>query len=346
MPTLREVGEFEAIRRVLAARPAAAGVVVGGGDDAAVLRLDPARELVVTTDAFVEDRHWRAGLIEPETIGARLAAANLSDLAAMAARPRWALVSAGLRPDHDLDALLALDAGLARALAAHGAATVGGNFAAVEGAEWLSLTLLGDCAAGRAWTRAGARAGDLIAVTGSPGRAAAGLSLLQRHGVPAGETWWSALAAAWLAPPARIEFARNAAETEAVAAAIDISDGFAADLARLCEASRVGAEIAAAEWPQDPLLDRAAAEIGAEPRALRFAASDDYELVLAVRSGLRGALEAAARALGVPLAFVGRFVAAEGVFEVGADGARRPLPREGWDHFARSSRKTAVPPSR
>src|SRR5439155_5571043 len=161
---------------------AGTGVVLGSGVDAAVVSPEPNRDLVVTTDAFVEGRHWRPGLIEPGALGARLAAANLSDLAAMAAEPRWGLVSAGVRPDHDLDGLLALDGGIARGLAAHRASLVGGNFAAVEGAEWISLTVLGSCAKGRAWTRAGASGGDLVAVTGGPGRAAAGLRLLERDG--------------------------------------------------------------------------------------------------------------------------------------------------------------------
>src|SRR5205085_9856585 len=103
MVKLRDVGEFEAIRRLIAARPrAGSGVAIAGGDDAAVMRPEPGLEVVATTDAFVEHRHWRPEWIASEALGARLASSNLSDLAAMAASPRWGLISMGVRPDHDL----------------------------------------------------------------------------------------------------------------------------------------------------------------------------------------------------------------------------------------------------
>ena len=168
MSTLGELGEFEVIRRLTAARGGASrgrssaadpgvGVVVGSGDDAAVLRLVAGSDLVATTDAFVEGGHFLRDWCPPRAAGARLAQANLSDLAAMAATPRWALLSIGARPESEAADLVGFQSGLSEALAAAGAVLVGGNLTAVTGSEWYSLTLLGECERGRGWTRRGAR---------------------------------------------------------------------------------------------------------------------------------------------------------------------------------------------
>ena len=193
MSTLGELGEFEVIRRLTAARSGAgrerafaadprAGVVVGSGDDAAVLRPAPGSDLVATTDAFVEGGHFLRDWCPARVAGARLAQANLSDLAAMAAVPRWALLSIGARPESEVADLVAFQSGLSEALEAAGAVLVGGNLTAVAGAEWYSLTLLGECERGREWTRFGARPGDLVAVSGHPGRAGAGARARPRAG--------------------------------------------------------------------------------------------------------------------------------------------------------------------
>ena len=335
MPRIEDIGEFEVIRRLIAARPAVAGALVAAGDDAAVLRPSPGMDLAVTTDTFVQGRHWRAEWIGPRALGARLAAANLSDLAAMAAHPQWAVVSYGVRREHDVDDLLAFDAGLATALAAEGAGLIGGNFAAVDGPEWFGLTLFGACAPDRVWRRRGARADDLVAFTGAPGRARAAVALANRLGAPAADAWWAPLFEAWAAPGTRVGLAQSLAATEAVHAAIDVSDGFGADLSRLCEASGVGVEIEGAAWPRDLLLERAADELGVHLDALRSGPGDDYELILAIAPEARGACAAIAHEAGVPLGWVGRFTdhAGERTW-MATDGARSSLPRAGWDHFA------------
>jgi thiamine-monophosphate kinase len=337
MATLRELGEFEVIRRLAAARgDAAADVAVDSGDDAAVLLPAPGADLVATTDAFVAGRHFLSDFCPPRRAGTRLARANLSDLAAMAAAPRWALLSIGARPDGAVEDLLAFQSGLAAALRESGAVLVGGNLTAVTGAEWYSLTLLGECPRGRAWRRAGARPGDLVAVSGRPGRAGAGPRLARALGAAARGPEWAPLLEAWLDPPARVAAALALRETDAVTAAVDISDGFAGDLAHLCEAGGVGAEVEEAAWPADEPLERAARALGVEAAALRLGPSDDYELLLALDPAGRAAAEGAAARAGAPLTVVGRFTAEPSRLTLRArDGNVVPLGGGGYDHFHR-----------
>jgi thiamine-monophosphate kinase len=194
---------------------------------------------------------------------------------------------------------------------------------------WFSLTLVGEVERGGVWTRRGARPGDLVAVTGSPGRAAAGLRLLRDPDHAGALAGLEPVVDAWRSPTCRVREALALAALGAVTAAIDISDGFAGDLAHLCEASGVGAEIDASAWPSDPHLERAAARLGVAVEELRFGPGDDYELLLAIDS------EAwAAQAGRAGVAAVGRFTDAPGILTIrDASGSQRPLAARGFDHF-------------
>jgi thiamine-monophosphate kinase len=355
MPTLREVGEIEALRRLIAGGRAREGsavpagdaragdaaegaVVLGAGDDAAVLRPRDGHDLVATTDALVENVHYLSDWLGAEALGARLATVNLSDLAAMGAAPRWALVSIGARPEREVDDLVALERGIAEALEADGAVIVGGNLTAVAGAEWSSLTLLGETRRGAAWTRHGARAGDWIAVSGFPGRAGAGSRLALAMGEAARAPLWRPLIQAWGAPRSQVPLAMALAAEGAVTAAIDVSDGFAGDLARMCEASGMGATIDEELLPEDRLLEQAARALGVAPEELRFGPSDDYELLVTLAAAGRDACEAAAERLGVPFGVVGVVTETRGRVDLrDSRGEVRPMPRGGYDHFRAAS---------
>lgn len=331
MPRLRELGEAEVLRRLTASRARGPGVAVGPGDDAAVLEPEAGRQLVVTTDAFVEGRNFLPSWGTPADWGARLAAANLSDLAAMAATPRWALLSMGLRAEHEMDSLLELQSGVERALGAHGAVLVGGNLVAVQGEEWFDLALLGEVRTGAAWTRRGAQPGDLLFVTGSPGRAGAGLQIARKLGARAREAEWRPLLEAWLMPAPRIAAALALAAASGVRAAIDLSDGLPGDLAHLCEASEVGAVIDPAAWGIDPWLERAARELNTSATELRLSPSDDYELLLAVDPEARARCESAAEATATPLSCIGRVTEPERGITLAPSG--RVIEAAGFDHF-------------
>src|SRR5580765_8570337 len=289
--------EFERIASLLSGLPKGEGVIVGPGDDAAVLRVRDGRDLVATTDTFVEGRHFRRDVLTSAEAGARLAAANLSDLAAMAAEPRWALLSLVVPPAWTHAECLLLERACARALAADGAAIVGGNLASAEGPFSATLTLLGEVERGAAWTRAGAAPGDVLAVTGAPGSAAAFLALALWGNPPARSRAAHELAERVVAPPSRVRFARTLARTGGVHAAIDISDGLAADLGHACDASGVGVRVLEAGLPADAALQAAARALSAlagQERGplpageaalltrLRLGASDDYELLLMI----------------------------------------------------------------
>jgi len=323
--------------------------VVGPGDDAAVLRPREGRDLVVTTDAFVEGRHFRLDLLGPEETGVRLAAANLSDLAAMAAEPRWAVVSLVVPPAWEAETARRLEASLARSLAADGVAIVGGNLASGEGAMSATVTLLGEVERGRAWTRAGARVGDAVAVTGYPGSAAAFVSLALWGNPPDRARVPEGVASRVLAPPSRVSLARELAGLGAVRAAVDVSDGLAADLAHLCAASGVGARLDEAALPADEALRAAARALSASAGQergplpagesgmlthLQLGPGDDYELLLVVDPDRWAACEAIARARGVAMTRIGTIVGGSSLELTARSGEVRRLVARGWDHFA------------
>lgn len=342
-------GEFARIARILSGLRQGEGVVVGPGDDAAVLRPREGRDLVATSDTFVEGRHFRRDLLSPEEAGARCAAANLSDLAAMAAEPRWALVSLVVPREWSAEETERFERSLAATLAADGASVVGGNLASGEGLFSATVTLLGEVERAAAWRREGAVPGDVVAVTGYPGSAAAFLALALWGNPPARDRIPTELVARYVAPPSRVAFARALASERLVRAAIDVSDGASADFAHLCAASGVGAQLDEASLPADEALraaTRALSAFSGQERGplpagelalltqLQTGPSDDYELLLAVAPESWERAAALALERSVPLTRIGTFESEPGLRMASRTGAVRPFPPRGWDHFA------------
>jgi thiamine-monophosphate kinase len=314
----RAPGEFELIDLFTRALPLAGrGVVLGPGDDAAVLRPAPGEDLVATVDAVVEGVHFDRRST-PAEVGWKALAVNLSDLAAMGARPVAALVALALPPGTPVERIRGVARGLGACARAFSTPVVGGN---VTRADVLSLTVtvLGAVPEGRALLREGARAGDLVAVTGTLGDAALGLA----RGAA------TALARRQRRPTPRVR--AGLALAGLVRAGIDVSDGLVQDLGHLCRASRVGALIGVVDLPLSAAYRRAASRL-AEPYAAALAGGEDYELVVAVPPANLAAAKAAAVAAGVRLTAVGRFVRGRGVRVVGVHGEPLAVPA-GHDHL-------------
>ncbi|HWR98627.1 MAG TPA: thiamine-phosphate kinase [Candidatus Methanoperedens sp.] len=332
---LSQVGE-DALVRLFGgrARPGRHGTaLLGPGDDAAAVRPPRGADLLLTTDLLAEGVHFRRAWAPPAALGWKLAAVNASDIAAMGGRPLWALLSVALPPD--LDAAFA--AGVARGLRAaarrFGFALVGGDTCASGAGVFLSLTLIG-AAGPRLLTRAGARPGDLLFVTGHLAASALGLEALERHGAGPLPAALRACARRHLRPEPRLAFGAALARAGLATAALDVSDGLARDLARLCAASRVGARVDAGALPILPGTRRAAALLDRDPVHAALHGGEEYELLFAAgaRSGARSA--ALGRRLGVPVARIGAVVPRRaGLTMVTADGAGHRLVPRSWEHF-------------
>jgi thiamine-monophosphate kinase len=315
-------GEFERIHELLAGLPAGERVVVGPGDDAAVLRPRDGFDLVVTTDTFVEGRHFRRDLLDAAGVGRRLAAANLSDLAAMAAQPRWAVISCAAPRALAAAWVRDVEWACAASLAADGAAVVGGNLSSSDGPCSWSVTLIGEVERGRHWTRSGGRPGDRLAVTGAPGRAAAALALATAGDAPSPALVPADLWESFASPVSRVRAALALSRAGGVRAAIDISDGLFGDLTHLARASGAGARV------REGALG---APGGGEVQ--RLGPSDDYELLLAIEPARYDDCARAATAAGSPLTPIGELTDDGVLLLERTDGSRVPLRGAGWDHF-------------
>ncbi len=312
------MGEFDLIQRWFSALGARReDVVLGVGDDAAVLELPPGRQLVAAADTLVAGRHFPPGS-PPRSVGHRALAVNLSDLAAMGAEPRYALLALTL-PQAD-DAWLQEFAGGFDALAQqYGVALIGGD--TTSGPLTISVTVLGTVLPGRALRRSGAQPGDLVFVSGTPGDAAAGLPLADRPAPPA------ALRARFEYPTPRVTLGRALAGI--ASACIDVSDGLAGDLGKLGAASGCAIEIEPALLP----LSDALRALHALPRAqeLALTGGDDYELAFTVPAAAADLAEIA-RAAQTRITRIGRVVPGAGVWR--RDGALvTQVAHRGFDHF-------------
>ena len=334
--TLAGLGEFGLIARLedLLGRQgrAAPGVVLGLGDDTAILRPQPGNELLVTCDTLVAGRHFLPGVIAPQELGRRAMAVNLSDIAAMGGQPLYALVSLGLQAQTLVAEVEQIYQGFLTELNPWGAAVVGGNITKTEGPVFIDVTLIGQIAAGRALRRAGGRAGDAILVTGHPGQAAAGLRQLRQTPQQADPE----LRRAYLPPTPRLAAGQAVALSGLANAMIDISDGLLGDLNHICEQSRAGALIEAARLPVSPALATAARAWGLDPLELVLGDSDDYELIITCAPERVPALTAAFGAVGdLALSLIGHLTpAGQGLRLLEANGQLRRLSPRGWDHFS------------
>lgn len=312
-------GEFDLIARIRARVATRADVVLGIGDDAALLAPPPGRQLVVTADTLNDGVHFPRGT-SPADVGWKALAVNLSDLASMGAEPAWCTLSLSL-PQSDPAWIEGFLDGFLDLAGQHGIALVGGD--TTRGPLSIAVTAMGLVEPGRALRRDGARVGDEVWVTGTLGDAAGGLALLDREAVPA-------LRARLDRPTPRVAAGRALAGI--ATACVDVSDGLLADLGHVCARSHVAAHIDVDALPASAALREAFGE--ADRIALQASGGDDYELCFTAPADAGADIGAVSAQLGLRFTRIGRIVAGEGVHPVDAKSQPWSSPRRGYDHFA------------
>jgi thiamine-monophosphate kinase len=315
--TMGKVGERALLRHLRARIPQGPGVVVGIGDDAAVVETGPIT--LVTTDALVEGVHFERAWGPSHLVGRKALTVNLSDIGAMAGIPRYAVVSLTLPAETTVRFVDEIYDGLLERAAEAGVTLVGGNVAATPGPFTIDVTLLGS--GDRLLRREGAQPGDLVVVTGTLGGAAAGLhfllggtrfgpeGIMEEAGPWTGEVPEALMTCirAQLDPTPPLAFARTLAEHEIVHAAMDLSDGLSGDLLTLCHESGVSAWIDASALPVDRCATQLEKEGGADPFMLALHGGEDYQLLLAVPPESLDALRDVAVVWDLPVTPVGEF---------------------------------------
>ncbi len=334
-----DVGEFgliDLLSRSLASNASAAShIVVGAGDDAAAWVPSPGVVTVITTDTMVENVHFRRQTISWRDLGWKAMAMNISDIAAMGAKPRYAVITLGVPPNEPIASVLELYDGLVAIASAYGVAILGGDTVSsplvLVGATVLGETLPADDAVGDGLLRrSAAMVGDLIAVTGSLGGSAAGLRVLEGGSLPSGHHVGVVLDRHQRPKPRIVE--AQFLLRSGVRAAADNSDGLLKQIELFCRASGVGAVIDTRLLPIDA---SARALFPLDSADLALTGGEEYELVITAPRSVFESLEASWRmTFDLPLTVVGSMTEEPNMLTViGMDGVSRPASALGFDHF-------------
>jgi len=321
---LAELGEFGLIDRIKANVAASPSVLLGIGDDAAALLPAPGLVTLITSDMLLEGVHFDLSFGDPQSLGRKSLSVNLSDLAAMGAHPRHFLLGIALPRELSVEFMDRFMSGVLEQAERFGATLVGGDTCASKGGVAISITALGEQRPELVVKRSGARAGDLVCLSGSVGDAAAGLQGLlrgERDGF---------LVSRQLDPTPRVSAGVALAEAGIASAMIDVSDGVLADLGHICELSGVGARL---DLAMLPLSDEYRAVCGADPYALALSGGEDYELLFCVARERRGEAEELFQGLGLRLSVIGEMTEKGGVELLAADGGSYAPRQRGFDHF-------------
>ncbi|HEY1077152.1 MAG TPA: thiamine-phosphate kinase [Rhodocyclaceae bacterium] len=292
--------------------------VLGGGDDGALIQPSPGHELVISTDMLVAGTHFYADT-DPEDLGWKTLAVNVSDMAAMGAQPRWAVLAMSL-PGVEESWIAAFAKGFHDCADTFGVDLIGGD--TTRGALNFCVTIFGELPAGQAIRRSGGKPGDDVWVSGAPGRAGLGLAILQGK-VEFNEPRRSECLKALTRPQPRVTL--GLALRGLATAALDVSDGMLADLGHILEESHCGAELSFTNLPPPGIQ-----------RDMCLGGGDDYELLFTTPAARRAEVEALSQRIGLRLTRIGSLVAAAtGALSVtGPQGEAIAPARRGFDHFA------------
>ena len=328
---ISELGEFRLIEMIAktVGKPGGDAVLIGIGDDAACWR---ARGLqLATTDTLIEGVHFNLKHSTWRELGWKSMAVNLSDIAAMGGKPRYALVTLGLPSDTKVADIINLYKGMTELARKFDVQIIGGD---MVGAPIVAITiaLIGEVQSeDKILRRSAARPGDMIAVTGHLGASAAGLALMQRK-LALDRNTATALRKAHYKPNTRIKEGQTLA-CHGIKTAMDISDGLVIDLEKICIASKVGAKIYSDRIPIHPIVERV---FGDDAITFALSGGEDYELLFTAPRKIVSAVE---KLLTCPVTVIGEIVGGKGVKVIDENGKKLALKDTGWDHFIKSKRR-------
>jgi thiamine-monophosphate kinase len=326
--------ESEIIARIKQRARSRDDVLIGIGDDAAVIKSTDSTDLLACCDLMVEGVHFRLDWTTPRMLGRKALAVNLSDIAAMGGVPKFAMISIALPHKCSAEFVDELFGGIVELADQHGVSIIGGDTSSSRDSLFIDVSMIGECDAGRAITRDGAKPGDVIYVSGTLGASALGLALLEdgvrlEHVPDPADLRRQALLK-HLAPEAQSRLGRAIGEEGVATAMIDVSDGLSTDLWHVLDASGCGAILHAAAIPIAESV-RCQASNASSALELALHSGEEYELLFTVPAAKQQQVSTLAGTLGVPLTAIGEIVVERGL-QLELNGTRQSLEPSGYEH--------------
>ncbi len=334
---IEQIGEHGLIQRIQSKFPSKyPGVVLGIGDDAAIITPDARKSLLLSTDTLREDIHFRKGYCTFYDMGWKAVAVSISDIAAMGGMPRHLLLSIAVPHKTSVTDLDGMIKGVADITTKYEVSLIGGNISRSTNGVTIDTTVIGELNKGTGVARSGASVGDMIYITGKVGKSAIGFSLLKSATDIRSISYRTAVPfiASHLRPVPRVREGMILGANKLATAMIDISDGLLADLDHICKQSKVGANIYTSLIPLPDIPRRLKREVARDPLYYALYGGEDYELLFTVKKGDKGKLEAVCKQERLEVTPIGEIAPMKrGINIVGERGTESIGHMGGYDHF-------------